>query len=127
MNKHIISTTNAPLAIGPYSQAVRTGNLLFVSGQIPIDPATGNLIEDKTIEAQTKRVLLNLIAIVQAAGGSAQSIVKTTVYLKDMADFAAMNSVYGTFFIAAAPSRATVEASRLPKDVSIEIDCIAAI
>jgi|SRR6185369_7098631 len=127
MNKHIISTVNAPSAIGPYSQAVRAGNLLFVSGQIPIDPSTGALIEDKTIEAQTRRVLQNLLAIVEAAGGSAQSIVKTTVFLKSMDDFAKMNAVYGGFFSTAAPARATVEAARLPRDVSVEIDCIAVI
>jgi 2-iminobutanoate/2-iminopropanoate deaminase len=127
MNKHIISTVNAPSAIGPYSQAVRAGNLLFVSGQIPIDPATGVIIEDKTIEAQTRRVLQNLVAIVEAAGGSAQSIVKTTVFLKSMDDFAKMNAVYGGFFSSAAPARATVEAARLPRDVSVEIDCIAVI
>jgi 2-iminobutanoate/2-iminopropanoate deaminase len=127
MNKHIISTVNAPSAIGPYSQAVRAGNLLFVSGQIPIDPATGAIIEDKTIEGQTRRVLQNLVAIVEAAGGSAQSIVKTTVFLKSMDDFAKMNAVYGGFFSSAAPARATVEAARLPRDVSVEIDCIAVI
>ena len=127
MNKKVISTTTGPSAIGPYSQAVRAGNLLFVSGQIPIDPSTGSLIEDKTIQAQTRRVLQNLIAIVQAAGGSAQSIVKTTVFLKDMNDFADMNAVYGTFFSSEPPARATVEAARLPRDVSVEIDCIAVI
>jgi 2-iminobutanoate/2-iminopropanoate deaminase len=127
MNKHIISTVNAPSAIGPYSQAVRAGNLLFVSGQIPIDPSTGALIEDKTIEAQTRQVLQNLLAIVEAAGGSAQSIVKTTVFLKSMDDFAKMNAIYGGFFSSAAPARATVEAARLPRDVSVEIDCIAVI
>jgi 2-iminobutanoate/2-iminopropanoate deaminase len=125
MNKQIISTTQAPSAIGPYSQAVRVGNLLFVSGQIPIDPATGVLIDDKTIQSQTRRVLQNLVAIVQAAGGSAQSIVKTTVFLKDMGNFADMNSVYSGFFNSSPPARSTVEAARLPRDVSVEIDCIA--
>jgi len=127
MNKHVISTVNAPSAIGPYSQAVRTGNLLFVSGQIPLDPATGALIEDKTIQGQTRRVLQNLLAIVQAAGGSAQSIVKTTVFLRDMNDFADMNATYSMFFNSAPPARSTVEAARLPRDVSIEIDCIAVV
>jgi 2-iminobutanoate/2-iminopropanoate deaminase len=127
MNKEVISTPNAPSAIGPYSQAIRAGNLLFVSGQISIDPSTGNVIEDKTIQGQTRRVLQNLIAIVEAAGGSAQSIVKTTVFLRDMSDFAEMNAVYSTFFTASPPARATVEAARLPRDVSIEIDCIAVI
>jgi 2-iminobutanoate/2-iminopropanoate deaminase len=127
MNKEVISTPNAPSAIGPYSQAIRAGNLLFVSGQISIDPSTGNVIDDKTIQGQTRRVLQNLIAIVEAAGGSAQSIIKTTVFLRDMSDFAEMNAVYSTFFTASPPARATVEAARLPRDVSIEIDCIAVI
>jgi len=127
MNKQVISTPNAPSAIGPYSQAIRDGNLLFVSGQISIDPSTGNLIDDKTIQGQTKRVLQNLIAIVEAAGGSAQSIVKTTVFLRDMGDFAEMNAVYSTFFGASPPARSTIAAARLPRDVSIEIDCIAVI
>jgi 2-iminobutanoate/2-iminopropanoate deaminase len=127
MNKELISTPNAPSAIGPYSQAIRAGNLLFVSGQISIDPSTGNVIDDKTIQGQTRRVLQNLIAIVEAAGGSAQNIVKTTVFLRDMSDFAGMNAVYSTFFTASPPARATVEAARLPRDVSIEIDCIAVI
>jgi len=125
MNKQIISTSQAPGAIGPYSQAIRAGNLLFVSGQIPIDPTTGNLIEDKSIQGQTRRVLQNLLAIIEAAGGSAQSVVKTTVFLRDMGDFAEMNSVYSGFFTSSAPARSTVEAARLPRDVSIEIDCIA--
>ena len=127
MNKQVISTPNAPSAIGPYSQAIREGNLVFVSGQISIDPSTGNLMDDKTIQGQTKRVLQNLIAIVEAAGGSAHSIVKTTVFLRDMADFAEMNAVYSSFFSASPPARSTIEASRLPRDVSIEIDCIAVI
>ena len=127
MQKQVISTVNAPSAIGPYSQAIRAGNLLFVSGQIPIDPSTGNLIEDKSIQAQTRRVLQNLVAIVEAAGGSAQNIVKTTVFLRDMGDFAEMNAVYAVFFSASPPARATVEAARLPRDVSIEIDCVAVI
>jgi 2-iminobutanoate/2-iminopropanoate deaminase len=127
MNKQVISTTNAPSAIGPYSQAIRAGNLLFVSGQIPIDPDKGAVIEDKSIQAQTRRVLQNLLAIVEAAGGSAQSIVKTTVFLRDMSDFAEMNAVYSVFFSSSPPARSTVEAARLPRDVSVEIDCIAVI
>jgi len=127
MDKKVISTPNAPSAIGPYSQAISVGNLVFVSGQIPIDPSTGNLIDDKTIQGQTRRVLQNLIAIVEAAGGSAHNIVKTTVFLRDMSDFVEMNAVYATFFTASPPARATVEAARLPRDVSIEIDCIAVI
>src|SRR5437868_4401290 len=123
MDKHAISTSLAPSAIGPYSQAIRAGNFLFVSGQIPIDPATGQLIEDKSIQAQTRRVLQNLIAIVAAAGGSVDNIVKTTVFLRDMGDFAQMNAVYAEFFRSRPPARATIEAARLPRDVSVEIDC----
>ena len=125
MNKQVVSTSLAPSAIGPYSQGIRVGNLLFVSGQIPIDPSTGKLIESKTIQDQTRRVLQNIIAIVIAAGGSVDNIVKTTVFLRDMAEFAEMNAVYADFFRLAPPARATVEAARLPRDVSIEIDCIA--
>ena len=102
-------------------------NLLFVSGQIPLDPATGQLIPDKTIQAQTRRALQNLLAIVGAAGGSVENIVKTTVFLRDMGDFAAMNAVYGEVFSLRPPARSTIEAARLPRDVSIEIDCIAVI
>jgi len=127
MEKQTISTSLAPSAIGPYSQAIRAGNLVFVSGQIPIDPATSRLIDDKSIQGQTRRVIQNLIAIVTAAGGSVDSIVKTTVYLRDMTEFAEMNAVYGEFFRLRPPARATVEAARLPRDVSIEIDCIASI
>ena len=127
MDKQVISTSLAPSAIGPYSQAVRAGNLVFVSGQIPIDPATGKLIDDNTTQAQTRRVLQNLTAIVMAAGGSIDNIVKTTVYLRDMNDFAEMNAAYAEFFRMRPPARATIEAARLPRDVSIEIDCIAVI
>jgi 2-iminobutanoate/2-iminopropanoate deaminase len=127
MNKQVVSTSLAPSAIGPYSQGIRAGDMVFVSGQIPIDPATGQLIEDKGIQAQTRRVLQNIIAIVTASGGSADNIVKTTVFLRDMGDFAAMNAVYGEFFPLRPPARATIEAARLPRDVAIEIDCIAII
>ena len=126
-NKTVVSTPQAPSAIGPYSQAIRAGNLVFVSGQIPIDPATGQLIGDTSIQAQTRRVLQNALAIVAAAGGSAENIVRTTVFLKDMGEFADMNSVYAEFFPSAPPARSTVQAARLPRDVSIEIDCIAVI
>ncbi|PYS29703.1 MAG: hypothetical protein DMG11_08155 [Acidobacteria bacterium] len=125
MNKRVISTPLGPSAIGPYSQAIRAGNLLFVSGQVALDPSTGKFVEEKSIQAQTRRVLENLLAIVSAAGGSADNIVKTTVFLKSMNDFAEMNSVYAEFFPSSAPARATVEAARLPRDASIEIDCIA--
>lgn len=126
-NKSVVATSNAPSAIGPYSQAIRSGNLLFVSGQIPIDPSSGKLIDDTTIQAQTRRVLQNMLAIVTAAGGSAESVVRTTVFLRDMSDFAEMNSVYAEFFTSAPPARSTVQAARLPRDVAIEIDCIASI
>ena len=127
MDKQAVATSLAPSAIGPYSQAIRADNLLFVSGQIPIDPATGKIIEDKTIQAQTRRVLQNLTAIVRAAGGGPENIVRTTVFLRDMSEFAEMNAVYAEFFKLMPPSRSTVEAARLPRDVSIEIDCIAVI
>ena len=127
MQKEAVATSLAPSAIGPYSQAIRAGNIVFVSGQIPIDPATGKVIDDRSIQGQTRRVLENLTAIVMAAGGSADSIVKTTVYLLDMGEFAEMNAVYAEFFRMRPPARATVEAARLPRDVSIEIDCIAII
>src|SRR5215470_8449393 len=105
MNKQIISTTQAPSAIGPYSQGIRAGNLLFVSGQIAIDPSTGQLIDDKNIKGQTRRVLQNMLAIVEAAGGSWESVVKTTVFLRNMADFADMNAVYADFFASTPPAR----------------------
>ena len=119
-----VSTPNAPAAIGPYSQAIRAGDLLFVSGQIPFDPATGALIEGD-IAAQTHRVLKNLGAILDAAGTSFEHVVKTTVYLADMNEFAAMNEVYASYFPSPAPARATIQAARLPRDVRVEIDLIA--
>lgn len=125
MNKKIISTPLGPAAIGPYSQAVQAGNLLFVSGQIPIDPSTAKVIDDKGIRAQTRRSLENLVAIVAAAGASPEQIVKTTVFLKDMNDFPEMNAAYAEFFQVLPPARSTVEVARLPRDVAVEIDCIA--
>jgi len=125
--KNFISTPTAPSAIGPYSQAIQAGNFLFVSGQIPINPSTGQLIEDTGIKAQTRRVLENVSAIVRAAGGSLDNIVRTTVFLRDMNDFAEMNSVYAEYFQSAPPARSTVQAARLPRDVAVEIDCIAVI
>jgi 2-iminobutanoate/2-iminopropanoate deaminase len=124
--RQAVSTSSAPKAIGPYSQAIRAGSLLFVSGQVPIDPATGNLV-DGDIATQTRRVFENLGAILQAAGASFDQVVRTTVYLADMNDFAAMNDVYGTYFTAPAPARATVQAARLPKDARVEIDLIASL
>ena len=127
MNKNVVSTTDAPSAIGPYSQAIQVGNFLFVSGQIPINPTTGQLIEETGIKAQTRRVLANVQAIVSAAGGSLENVVRTTVFLRDMNDFAEMNSVYAEYFQSAPPARSTVQAARLPRDVAVEIDCIAVI
>jgi 2-iminobutanoate/2-iminopropanoate deaminase len=122
--REAVSTGDAPAAIGPYSQAIRAGDYLFISGQIPLDPATATLV-DGAIAAQTHRVLQNLGAILRAAGASFDRVVKTTVYLADMGEFAAMNEVYATYFPAPAPARATIQAARLPRDVRVEIDLIA--
>jgi len=124
--RQAVSSEAAPKAIGPYSQAIRAGSLLFVSGQIPIDPATGALV-DGDIATQTHRVFANLRAILQAAGVSFDQVVRTTVYLADMNDFATVNEVYGTYFTQPAPARATVQAARLPKDARVEIDVIASL
>lgn len=121
--KDIISTEKAPKAIGPYSQGVRANGFLFTAGQVALDPATGNVVEGD-VAAQTARVLENLKAIVEAAGSRLEHAVKATVYLKDMGDFAAMNEVYGKYFSKNPPARSTVEVSRLPKDVRVEIDLI---
>jgi 2-iminobutanoate/2-iminopropanoate deaminase len=122
--KKIISTDRAPKAIGPYSQAVVVGGFAFLSGQIPLDPATNQLIEGD-VAAQTERVLENLKAVLEASGSSLAKVVKTTVFLKDMSEFARMNEVYTRYFPESPPARATVEAARLPRDVRVEIDCIA--
>lgn len=120
----IISTEKAPAAIGPYSQAVVSHGFAFLSGQIPLDPVTGKLAEGD-VAAQTERVLENLKAVLTACGSSLERVVKTTVYLKDMGEFARMNEVYARYFPGNPPARATVEAARLPRDVRVEIDCIA--
>src|SRR5262245_62783146 len=125
MNKTAVRTSLGPAAIGPYSQAICAGNMIFLSGQIPLDPATGNLIAETDIQSQTRRVLLNIKGVLSAAEASIDSVVRTTVFLKNMGDFAAMNAVYSEFFGTCPPARSTVEVSRLPKDVLIEIDCIA--
>ena len=125
MNK-IVTTDQAPKAIGPYSQAVISNGFAFLSGQIPLDPATGQLI-DGDVAAQTERVLENLKRVLEAAGCSLANVVKTTVYLKDMGEFAKMNEVYGRYFTTSPPARATVEVARLPRDVRVEIDCIASL
>lgn len=119
-----LTTTDAPAAIGPYSQAITAGDFLFASGQIPLDPATGQLVEGGIAE-QTHRVFKNLAAILAAAGIGFDRVVKTNVYLQDMGDFAAMNEIYGTYFPAPAPARATIQAARLPRDVKVEIDFVA--
>jgi len=119
-----IATDRGPKAIGPYSQAVRANGFVFLSGQIPLDPNT-QLVVEGDVAAQTERVLENLKGVVEAAGSSLQHVVKTTVFLSDMNDFAAMNEVYSRYFTAHKPARSTVEVSRLPKDVRVEIDLIA--
>ena len=123
--KTVIATDKAPAAIGPYSQGIRAGALVFTSGQLPIDPATGAFPD--TIEAQTKQSLENCRAILAAAGLTMENVVKTTVFLKDMNDFAAMNGVYATFFPTNAPARSAVEVARLPKDARVEIECVASL
>ena len=122
--KNIVSTDKAPGAIGPYSQAVRVGNMLFASGQIPLDPATGKFPDG--IEAQTRQSLTNIKHILEAAGGSMDNVVKTTVFLSDMNNFAAMNAVYGTFFNEGSyPARSAVEVARIPRDALVEIEVVA--
>jgi 2-iminobutanoate/2-iminopropanoate deaminase len=122
--KKIVATEKAPKAIGPYSQAVVHSGMAFLSGQIPLDPATGQLVEGD-IAAQTTRVLENLKAVLEACGSGLDRVVKTTVYIKDMGEFAKMNEVYGKYFSENPPARSTVEAARLPRDVRVEIDAIA--
>jgi len=124
--KEIISTENAPGAIGPYSQAVKTGNMVFCSGQIPIDVATGEFVS-QDVAKQTRQVLKNLDAVLKAAGTDLNGVVKTTVFLADMNDFTAMNEVYAEFFSENKPARATVQAARLPRDARVEIECIAVV
>jgi len=123
--RQAVSTPSAPKAIGPYSQAIRAGSLLFVSGQVPIDPATGQIVTGD-IAAQTHRVFQNIGEILKAGGASFDHVVRTTVFLADMNDFAAMNEAYATYFTTPAPARATVQVSRLPRDARVEIDVIAA-
>lgn len=122
--REVVATANAPKAIGPYSQAIRANGMVFCSGQIALDPATNQLIEGD-VSQQTERVLKNLSAVLWEAGADLEKVVKTTVFLKSMGDFAAMNEVYGKFFTKNPPARSTVEAARLPKDVLVEIDVIA--
>ena len=124
--REAVSTPNAPAAIGPYSQAVKRGNLLFLSGQIPLDPASGQIVAGG-IEPQTRQVFANIGAILQAAGASFDHVVSATVYVADMNDFAKVNEIYATYFSAPAPARATVQVARLPKDSLVEIQVIASL
>jgi 2-iminobutanoate/2-iminopropanoate deaminase len=129
MSKQLVFTNEAPAAIGPYSQAIRTGNLLFTAGQIGLDPATGQMVHGG-IKEQTTRVLENLKAILEAAGSGLEKTIKATVYLKNFDDFAAMNTIYGEYLApegVAPPARTTIEAARLPKDALIEIELVAAV
>lgn len=122
--KSVVSSDHAPRAIGPYSQAIRVGELLFCSGQIPLDPATGELVRGE-IEVETRQVLKNLHAVLVAGGAEWSDVVKTTIYLTNLGDFAAVNRVYGEHFGSAPPARATVQVAALPKGASVEIDAIA--
>jgi 2-iminobutanoate/2-iminopropanoate deaminase len=122
----VVATRNAPEAIGPYSQAIRVGNTLYLAGQIALDPRTNQMIADRSIEAETRQVLDNLRAVVEAAGFTMADIVSTTVFMADLNEFARMNAVYATYFPNRPPARATVQAARLPRDVKIEIAAIAA-
>ncbi|NOY76760.1 MAG: RidA family protein [Calditrichaeota bacterium] len=127
MNRHIISTDQAPAAIGPYSQGVSAeGSFIFTAGQIPINPKTGELLSGD-IQTQTRQVLENVKAVLKAAGAGLENVVKTTVFLLDMNDFAAMNEVYAQYFPQNPPARSAVQVARLPKDVKIEIECIAVV
>ncbi len=122
--RRAIAAKGAPLAIGPYSPAIRAGNLLFLSGQIPIDPASGVLVTGD-IAAQTEQVMRNICALLEAAGAGVEHLVRTTVFLVDMNEFAAMNECYAKFLVDPPPARATVQVARLPRDVRVEIDAIA--
>ena len=122
--KKIVKTNQAPAPVGPYNQAVISGNFVFTAGQIAIDPETGQLGESD-VSKQTERVILNMEAVLKAAGSDLNKVLKTTVFLKNMDDFAAMNEVYAKYFVSDPPARSAVEVSRLPKDVLVEIECIA--
>lgn len=126
MDKQIIFTPNAPAAVGPYSQAVKFNNMVYTAGQIALDPATRNLVEGN-VAAQTEQVLRNLIAVLTAAGTNLQNVVKTTVFLQNMGDFAAMNEVYGRYFDSNPPARSTVEVAKLPLNALVEIEVIAVV
>lgn len=127
MTKQIIHTDHAPAAIGPYSQATRAGNLVFLSGQIPLDPATGTVVGEGNIEAQARRAFDNLKAVCEAAGGSLADVVRVGLYLTDLSQFAAVNAVMGEYFAQPYPARSTIEVSALPKGVAFEVDAILAL
>lgn len=124
MNRSVISTTQAPQALGPYSQAIATDSMIFLAGQLPLDPATGNLVEGDVGE-MTRQIFRNLSAVLAAAGSSLDKVVKTTVFLADLNDFATMNAAYAEFFPADPPARSTVQVARLPRDARVEIEAIA--
>lgn len=124
MKKEIITSSDAPKAIGPYSHAVKAGGFVFTSGQIPADPATGNIVEGG-IRAQAERVFMNLAAVLEEAGASFADVVKTTVFLRDMSDFAAVNEVYTRHFSGGFPARSCVQVARLPRDVGVEVEMVA--
>lgn len=122
--QHVIHTPAAPAAIGPYSQAIRVGDMLYTAGQVALDPASGQLVEGG-IEAQTRRVLDNLAAVLAAAGGNLANVVKTTVFMQDLGEFAAMNAVYAEYFTQNPPARSTVQVAGLPRGARVEIECVA--
>lgn len=126
MIKHIINTDQAPAPIGPYSQAVAYGNLMFVSGQVALNPDSGEMMRD-SVEAETKRVMANIIAILEAAGSNLDKVVKTNIFLTDLNDFVTVNTVYGSYFAGKFPARETIQVSRLPLDARVEISVIAGI
>lgn len=123
--KKVILTKEAPAPIGPYSQAIRVGNLLFCSGQIPLDPTSGAIVGQGDVKAQTKQVMENIAAVLKAADASFDHVAKTTIFLKSMNDFPHVNEIYGTYFKGTSPARSTVEVARLPKDVSVEVEVTA--
>jgi 2-iminobutanoate/2-iminopropanoate deaminase len=125
--KSVVHSDDAPKAIGPYSQAVKAGNLMFCSGQIPLDPKTGEMVGVGDVRAQAKRVMQNLEAVLKAGGASFASVVKTTIYLQDLADFGAVNEIYGGYFQEAPPARATVQVAGLPRGALVEIDAVAVV
>lgn len=127
MSKQIILTDKAPAPIGPYSQAVRAGNFVFCSGQIPLDPVSGQFVGGSDVQAQTKQVMENVKAVVEASGAKLDQVVKTTIFLKSMGDFPKVNEIYGTYFKNEPPARSTVEVARLPKDVLVEVEVIVSV